>query len=199
MIKDCVLLAVEDTLSEAVARAALSSLRMSASQTIGLKGNTYLKKKVSALNKTAKAFPVFLLTDLDKPTSCPPELISGWISEPIEEALIFRVAIVEIESWVMADRAAFAAMLGISPARVPREPDKVREPKEKIVTLAKSSRKRSVREDIVPTRGSTASRGPGYNARLGAFVGTEWDPLRASEASPSLKRALSALKRFRDG
>lgn len=199
MNRDCVLLAVEDSLSEAAAKAALSSLHMSANQTIGLKGNTYLKKKVSGLNKYAKGWPVLLLTDLDKPTSCPPELISDWISEPIEEALIFRVAVVEIESWVMADRAAFAAMLGISHECVPREPDKVRNPKEKIVSLAKHSRSRTVREDIVPPRSSTAAVGPGYNARLGDFVGTEWNPLRAAEVSPSLKRALSALERFRDG
>ena len=194
MIRNVVLLAVEDVLSEAVAQTVLSRVDMSASQTIGLRGNIYLRAKVSALNKTAKAFPVLLLTDLDKPTSCPPELIRGWISEPIEEALIFRVAVVEVESWVMADRAAFAALLGVSLTRVPREPDKIPNPKRELVSLARSSRKRDVREDIVPPRGSTAPVGPGYNVRLGAFARTEWDPLRAAEASPSLERALSALE-----
>jgi hypothetical protein len=199
MIRDTVRLAVEDLLSEAVAKAALTRLNMSASQTIGLRGNAYLRSKVSALNKTARAFPVLLLTDLDSPSSCPPELIRGWISVPREEALIFRVAVVEVESWVMADHAAFAELLGIRRDRVPREPDRVPDPKQRLVALAKSSRKRRVREDIVPPRGSTAPVGPGYNPRVGEFVRTEWDPLRAAQRSPSLRRALSALERLRDG
>ena len=199
MIRDVVLLGVEDLLSEAVGKAVLTSVRMSSTLTIGLKGNTYLRKKASGLNKTAKAFPVLLLTDLDIPSSCPPELIRKWLGEPMEEGLIFRVAVMEVESWIMADREAFARFLGVSRDRVPREPDQVRNPKEKILLLAKSSRKRHVRDDILPARGSTAKVGPGYNTRLGEFARTEWDPRRAASASPSLNRSLSAIKHFRDG
>lgn len=53
MIRDVVLLGVEDALSETVGKAVLASVRMSASQTFGFKGNTYLRKKISDLNKTA--------------------------------------------------------------------------------------------------------------------------------------------------
>jgi hypothetical protein len=199
MIRDVVLLGVEDRLSEAVGKAVLTSLHMSSTQTIGLKGNTYLRKKAAALNKTAKAFPVLLLTDLDVPTSCPPELIRKWLHEPLEEGLIFRVAVMEVESWIMADRGAFARFLGVSQRQVPREPDQVPNPKEKILFLAKSSRKRDVRDDILPARGSTAKVGPAYNIRLGEFARTLWDPRRAANASPSLKRFLLAVEKFRDG
>ena len=199
MIRDVVLLGVEDSLSEAVGKAVLFSLRMSSSQTFGLKGNAYLRKKVSALNKTARAFPVLLLTDLDSPSSCPPELIRGWFREPISNGFLFRVAVMEIESWIMADRDSFASFLGVSCKRIPRQPDEVRNPKEKLLAIARLSRKRDVREDIVPARGSTAKVGPGYNIRLGEFTRTVWNPKKASAASPSLKRTLLALERFRDG
>jgi len=199
MIRDVVLLGVEDPLSEAVGKAVLASVRMSASQTFGLKGNTYLRKKVSALNKTAKAFPVLLLTDLDSPTGCAPQLIRDWISEPLEPGFIFRVAVMETESWIMAHRDAFASFLAVSRERVPRNPDRVRDVKEKLLSIAKASRRREVRADILPARGSTAKVGPAYNARLAEFVRTEWDAKMAATVSPSLNRTLSALERFRDG
>lgn len=199
MIRDVVLLGVEDALSEAVGKAVLASVGMSSSQTFGLKGNTYLRKKVSQLNKTARAFPVLLITDLDSPTSCAPELIREWLMEPLEPGLLFRVAVIEIESWTMADRTSFSQFLGVSVERVPREPDGVQDAKEKLLSIAKVARRREVRNDLVPERGSTAKVGPAYNARLSEFIRQHWDARTASKLSPSLSRALSAVERFRHG
>ena len=160
MIRDVVLLGVEDALSETVGKAVLASVRMSASQTFGFKGNTYLRKKISDLNKTAKVLPVFLITDLDSPTGCAPELIRDWLSDPPEPGLIFRVAVVEIESWIMAHRKALARFLAVSQDRVPRNPDQLRNAKEKLLTIASVSRRRDVRDDLLPARGSTAKVAP---------------------------------------
>lgn len=199
MTRSAMLIAVEDLLSDVVGRAIFKSLGMTVAQTIGLKGNAFLRGKASALNQTAKAFPVFLLTDLDVSTRCPPEVIQDWLGGPPEMGLIFRIAVMEIESWIMADRTALAALLGIDLRRVPQEPDRLPDPKREFVAVARRCRSRALREELVPAPGGTAMVGPGYNARLSQFVREDWSPTRASKASPSLRRALQALQRFRDG
>jgi hypothetical protein len=86
MDKSVCLLAVEDLLGEAVGQKVLRHLGMSSSMTIGMHGFGYLKKRASNLNQTANGFPVFLLTDLDSPNRCPPQLIDEWLHAPRSEA-----------------------------------------------------------------------------------------------------------------
>ena len=199
MNRDFALLAVEDVLSEAVGRRILNEVSIAVSQTIGLKGCDYLRSKVNNLNRTARGFPVLMITDLDRPSRCPPSLISEWLRGPAEKAFILRVAVLEVESWVMADRSAFGRFLGIRASAVPHQVDEVENPKEKIVLLADGSSSSTIRRDLVPLQGSTARVGPAYNARLGEFVRNTWNPRRAAEVSPSLIRALRALEVFRYG
>ena len=45
-------------------------------------------------------------------------------------------------------------------------PDEIENPKQFLMQLAAKSRKREVREAIVPSPGSTASIGPDYNGKL---------------------------------
>ena len=93
-----VILAVEDTLSDAVSTKILESFGIEIAQRIGYKGNSYLHQKAPSLNQTAKgAYDVFMLTDLDSPKNCPPKLIQSWIREPLSSGFFFRVAVMEIE------------------------------------------------------------------------------------------------------
>ena len=69
-------------------------------------------------NHGAKGTPFILLTDLDK-NECAPMLIQEWLTDPLHPNLIFRVAVHEVEAWILADREAFAPFLGISPAGHP--------------------------------------------------------------------------------
>ena len=197
MNKDHALLAVEDALTESLGRRLLAEASMSASQVIGLKGNNYLRRKAHSLNQTAKGYPVLLVTDLDNPACCPPLLIQDWLQSSRQEALLFRVAVMEAESWVMADVPGFSRFLGVRTSSVPQPVDEVANPKEALISLARSSRSRSIRDDLVPRRGSTAKVGPAYNARLTEFVRDSWQPGRAACSSPSLARALRAVKAFR--
>ena len=199
MNRDFALLAVEDALSESLARRLLSEAGISVSQVIGRKGNAYLRAKAPDLNRTARGFPVLLVTDLDDPTSCPPQLIEDWLRGPPAEALVFRVAVMEAESWVMADISAFSRFLGIRASLIPQPVDQVPNPKETLVNAARRSRSQSVRSDLVPAVGSTAVVGPAYNARLTEFVRDTWSPLRAADASPSLACALRAVRTFHAG
>jgi hypothetical protein len=192
------LLAVEDPLSEAVVRKTLATVYPQSPITLclGLKGKGYLKTKAENLNKAARGYPVFLLTDLDDPRSCPAGLIRSWLRSPKHPNLLFRVAVMEVESWMMADRQSFAKFLSIPQERIPLDTDLIPRPKEFVVSLARLSRSSRVRDDLVPARGGTSRVGPAYNLRLASYVGRIWNPEAAATASGSLRRTLDRLKEF---
>lgn len=188
--------AVEDLLSEAVLRRIVAVVRpdITIYQVLRRNGSGYLRMRAHELNRTAHRVPVFMLTDQDRADVCPAELIRSWLSAPPAPNLLFRVAVMEIESWIMADRAAFATFISVRADSIPEEPDEVLKPKELIVSLAKQSRRRDIREDLAPARGSTAAIGPAFNVRLTDFVSNAWNPLVAAETSPSLRKAVVRLR-----
>jgi len=118
-----VILAVEDKLSEAVSTKILEDLGIDISQRLGLKGKGYLQSKAPSLNQTAKGFPVFMLTDQDAPSQCPPQLVQAWTRGERHSKFFLRVAVMEVESWVMADRRGFADFLSIPVNRIPENTD----------------------------------------------------------------------------
>jgi hypothetical protein len=115
---------------------------------------------------------------------------------PRHPNLLFRVAVQEVEAWLLADRSAFATFLGISRDLIPDNAEQVDNPKEFVVSLARRSRKRDVRESLVPREGSTARVGRDYNGRLVSFVNADWQAVEAQKRSPSLKRTMDLLRRF---
>ena len=186
------LLAVEDKLSEAVVRRILVGYAGSAknSQVVGGGGYGFLKANIfKYINAAQNVQPVFMLTDLDQ-GRCPPTLIDHWFQgQEIPPRFLFRVAVREVEAWLLADREAFGAFLGISHAKIDRDVERISGPKEYVLNLARKSRG-AVRRELVPAKGAVASQGFGYNACLGNFVEKEWSPERASENSSSLKKTL---------
>ena len=161
-------------------------------QTEGLTGYGELKARFSSFNMIARyREPVLLITDLDNPKSCPTGLITEWSHGfEIEPDLLFRVAIVEIETWLLADRTGFSRWLEVSDTLIQRHPENITHPKEALVRLAGRSANRSLRESIVPPPGGTRSVGAGYNDCLGEFAAQYWDPEAARLYSPSLNRAI---------
>ena len=79
---------------------------------------------------------MLVLVDLDRPEPCPADLIESILPAPRASKLLFRVAVMEVESWVMADRVAFARFLSVPLHRIPDEPDTILQPKEAIVSIA---------------------------------------------------------------
>jgi len=190
------ILAVEDVLSEAVSRRILTSLGIVVSQRLGLKGKGYLQNKADSLNRTARGFPVFMLADQDVPNPCPPRLIQSWIKGVQHPHFFLRIAVMEVESWIMADRRGVADLLAIPLSRIPGDTDTIPHPKEFLVSLARKSRKTGLREELVPRLGATSKVGPGYNSRLGEFIRSAWDIGRAGATSDSLRRTVDRLKTF---
>ena len=187
-------LAVEDDLSEAVLRKILHD-RYVVGFCYKRGGCAYLKSKISGFNNASKGKPFLVLTDLDT-AGCAPTLIKKWLPVPIHHNLLFRVAVREVESWVMADADRFAKFLSIPSTRVPTSVDRIDDPKEFLINLARRSRKRDIREDIVPAKGSTAKQGPNYNGCLISFIRELWQPQEAMQNSPSLERTIRAVESF---
>lgn len=190
-------LAVEDQLSEAVLRRILSHVDRGFAVGVAYNrgGYGYLQRTVRGWNRAAVGIPFVLLTDLNNRYDCPPALIDDWLPEPIHPNLLFRVAVREVEAWLLGDRANLAKFLGVSTALVPIEAENLDDPKAALITLAASSRRRDVRDRIVPKRGSTARQGPDYNGCLVEFL-RDWDIDASAGECPSLLHALRRLKEF---
>ena len=187
------ILAVEDRLSDAVATKILETFSVKIVKRIGFQGKSDLERKTPELNRAANGITVFMLTDLDSPRDCPPELIHSWIKTTLNPRFFFRVAVMEVESWIMADRTGFANFLSIPLHRIPSPTDDILNPKEFLISLARKSKKRTIREALVPAQDATLSVGNEYNTLLSEFVRDHWDLERAASASPSLKRTLDRL------
>jgi hypothetical protein len=188
-------IATEDELSEAVGNRLVKELLPSfqVHQMLRRGGNGYLRKSYQKFNQMALRHPVFLITDLDNAT-CARELIESWFGDlPINANLIFRVAVKEIESWLLADHEGMQQLLDRGANNIKAVPDELPNPKEYLLQRAKRA-PRDVRNDLIPSKGSLARQGLGYNARLCSFVREVWEPERALERSDSLARAIRRLR-----
>lgn len=190
-------LAVEDALSEAVLKEMLkqSQRPFMIGTCLNRGGYGYIKKIVPGLNHAARGMPYLVLTDLDN-TECPLALISEWLPQPKHPNLIFRVAVKEVEAWLLAHREAFADFIGISVNLMPYEVDAIADPKQMLINLVRRSRKRNIRDAIVPAPNSTAKIGKDYNGQLIQFVQENWQVESARTNSRSLERAINALMNF---
>lgn len=189
------IVAVEDVLSEVVVRRLIETIRpdLSISVVMRKNGRGYLQSRARDLNRTAQSVPVLIVADLDRPSPCPADLIDQWLSSPPAPSLLFRVAVMEIESWILADRDSFADFLAVPAHRIPGNADEIAQPKEFIVSLARRSRRKDIRDDLVPKAGATSAVGPAFNPRVGAFVSGSWNVERAARVSPSLRRSVDRL------
>lgn len=157
-------------------------------------GCDYIKTNIKGFYNASKGCPFFVLTDLDD-YKCPVSLINDWIKYPKRLGFIFRVAVREVEAWLLADIDGFAEFTGVSISFFPQNPELEKDPKRKLIEIVKRSRKRSLKEDILPLN-QNAVVGPNYNGKLMEFVQGEWDIKRAIIRSNSLGRAYKSLEVF---
>jgi hypothetical protein len=162
---------------------------------IPCKGKGKIKKQINAYNNAAQYGYYFVIADLDNDYKCAPLMIKEWLQIQCSNQLLFRVAIHEIESWLIADRKNIAAFFSVSHDLIPLEPDKEMDPKHIVISLAKRSRKKEIRKAIVPID-EFVSIGPGYNVQLKKFIQKYWDIDSARKNSPSLDRAIKLLQKI---
>ncbi|OJW14686.1 MAG: hypothetical protein BGO49_16995 [Planctomycetales bacterium 71-10] len=188
-------LATEDELSEAVGRRLLLDSGVAIGQLLRRRGFGYLRSRMPNFCEMASRVPVVVLTDLDA-AACPSSLIRDWLDgRPQPDGLILRVAVREIEAWLLADHEGLSALFNRTKSlKAPHQPDDVADPKRELLRLAEKHAPKDVRLDLVPGKGTEARQGLGYNDRLCPWVRDVWDPGAARRRSPSLDRAMVRLE-----
>ena len=188
-----VAIAVEDDLSECVLRRLLKHTRRDLTvgaryplkilpggrynprnrrERRGLSGYGQLKVRLPAFNKAAdEGLPFIVLTDLDVHIRCPGQLLARWLPRATPSPnLIFRVAVKEVEAWLMADAANLAECLHAPVGTVPNAVEAVGDPKIAILGLAVASTSAEIQQDMLPAPGSTAEVGPCFERVLLNFA-----------------------------
>ncbi len=187
--------AVEGFVDEAVVRRIVTHAGGSLGTVHGRKGKGRLIHSLPGYNRAARHSPWLVLVDLDQDADCAPSARMRWLPDAAD-AMCLRIAVHEVEAWLMADRERMSAFLGVPQARLPGQPDAVPHPKEYLVDLAKVSRRRDVLDDMVPRPASGRAVGPGYSGRLIEFAQSVWRPEVAAGASDSLWRCIDCVQRL---
>jgi hypothetical protein len=164
---------------------------MAKPQLFGRQGFGYLYKNVDKWKSLARHQAVLVLTDLDR-EACPTALLQNWLgSAQVPTTLLLRIAVREVESWLLADHDSMRGLIGMN-GKLPVNPDTVGDPKHYLLNLAKLA-PREVRLDLVNESAGVLKQGLGYNARLTTHVQSNWNPAIAAQRSPSLRRARQRL------
>lgn len=187
--------AVEGTVDEAVARKLILEAGGRPGPVYGKNGKPLLRRQIQGYNNAARHLPWFVLVDLDHDAECAPPFCEEWVPAPARH-LCFRVAVREVEAWLMADADSLGAFLSVARSRIPADPEQIQDPKMGMVNLARLSRRRAVREDMVPRERSGRQVGPAYASRLMEYVEKRWRPNVAAQRAESLRRAIDCLRRL---
>jgi hypothetical protein len=195
-----IIIAAEDELSAAIMEKLLtfSGRNFTINRVIITHGYGMLKKKLPTFRAASKTLPHIILTDLDR-CLCPSVLLNEWGATKLPQNLLFRIAIREVEAWLLADRKGISDFLHIDIHKIPHTPETTDDPKQTLVNLARKSRKPRLLRGIVPDKGSSAPIGPLYNSYFVNFVNTKWDIMQARQDAPSLDRTLLRIATFLSG
>lgn len=156
-------------------------------------GSGYLKNKLPELMRLAKSIPVLMLVDLDR-KECAPALMNDWCRQlPIPDRLLFRVAVREVESWLLADHIAFGDFAKVPAEQLPDNPDALEDPKQFLLNMVRRYARRATKDALLPRAGARSKVGLEYNTALIRFVNESWRPDRATTCSDSLARTIRSV------
>lgn len=187
--------AVEGLVDEAVLRRIADHIGASVHAVYGRNGKPALLQRLEGYNRAAQFSPWLVLLDLDEDDQCAPPYRVALLPRPAPR-MCFRIAVRETEAWLLADRERLAGFLAVALSKIPSNPEGIRDPKRNMVDLARQSRRREIREDMVPWPGSGRTVGPAYTSRLIQFAldnKNGWRPEVAARSSDSLARCLRRL------
>jgi len=184
---------VEGQLDEAVAVRLIAYTGHEFGVSYGKQGVGYIKNKIGAFNAASKGAIYLALVDLmDTSYPCPSEAMANWLPQR-QPNMIFRFVIREIESWLLADRAALASFLSVDPKAMPDDVERLPDPKRTLINIARKSRSRNIKTSLVTSANSTAQEGIFYTSELIRFVQQELDVERACSNAVSLQRCVAKL------
>lgn len=188
----------EDTLSSAVIERLItfSKVPIAIQRKLGGKGCGYIRSRIVDFQKAAQYQPFFILLDSDK-DKCALKLLNSLVPPRRRHRhCLFRIAVREVEAWLLADSKGTSNFLGISERLVNKTPESLDDAKGHLIDLARRSRIRKLKEGLIPDLRTTAVVGPEYNQILSSFVKGNWNVRAAAKRSESLRRALSAIEGF---
>jgi hypothetical protein len=180
---------------EAVARKLIACAGGQVGTVYGKNGKDDLQKRINAFNNAARHLPWVILVDLNSDADCAPLLRQRWLPNPAPR-MCFRVAVRQVEAWLMADAETLAQYLHVAQSAIPRDPETLPNAKTEMVNLARRSRRREIRADMIPREGSGRAVGPAYTSRLIEYVEKAWRPREAAQRSDSLRRALVCIEKL---
>ncbi|MCC5062667.1 DUF4276 family protein [Xanthomonas campestris] len=180
-----VAIATEDELSEIICRKLLGEVGIKPFLELRRGGSGYLRGRIPSFCQMAQNYPVIVLTDLDL-VVCAPRLVADWLrNQIVPQNFLLRVAVREVESWLLADGSALSSYFGVE-MRVDSV-ENISDPKQFLLEKLRRSQ-RAIRTSVVNVRRGQAYCGVGYNNELAGFVREAWSPERASQHSDSLSR-----------
>lgn len=193
--------AVEGWTDEPVAEKIISSVGFVPHHTLTARCKANLDRKLPGLNKSAVSMPWLVIRDLDRDDKrfCIPDLRARLLDgQELRPLMCLRFAMRTMESWLMADRDAFANFFGVRRELLKEEPETLLDPKRYLTSICKKSRKGLIKQGVPSQPGQKRQVGPEYNDLIREFTEDHWNPQRACANAPSLKRALDSLTTLRD-
>jgi len=179
--------AVEGMTDEAIVRRVLGELGHTAIRVFLSGGKGLLLERLLRYNTAARHFPWLVLIDLDHDAECAAAARALWLPSQSDD-MCLRIAVREAESWLLADRDTLAGFMGVTMSHIPLDPEALDDPKQALVNLARRSRRRAIREGMVPRQASGRAVGPLYTSLVNQYVLGSWRPQVAAEYADSLRR-----------
>lgn len=180
--------AVEGPSDVPIAEAILSACGHQLGAVYGLAGKGALDKRLPAWRRAARHSRWLVLRDLDR-APCAPTLSRSLGGGPGD---ILRIAVRSGEAWLLADRERAAAWLGVAVSKIPSDVESLEDPKLTLLNLARRSKRKDVRLDLVPR--DRAMFGPGHVDQVVQYCRLGWRPSTAARSAPSLRRCLDFLR-----
>lgn len=188
-------IAYEGISDEAIAVRLCQAAGLEVGTNYNCRGKDGLDKRLAGFNSAARFGPWLVLRDLDTDAECAATLRRRLIPSQAG-GMIFRIPVRAAESWLLADRSGISSYLKVARTLVPEAPDSLEHPKRSLVDLARRSKNRQIRSDMVPEPGFSTMVGSGYTSRIIDFARNHWDVAAAESVSDSLARALRDLRRL---
>lgn len=188
-----VTLAVEGETDAEVARRLLEEAGFEVGPVYVRMGKAALDARLAGYNEAARRSCWLVLRDLDHDATCAPALRARLLPAPAAPGLRLHVVVRSLEAWMLADARGVASWLGVPIATVPSSPEQENDPKRRLLELAGRSRRRRIREALLPAPGTTARVGPGYTSTLFGYIRSSWAPEAAEVRAPSLARLRAHL------
>ena len=185
--------AVEGASDEAIAEILIATVGREPWRRFTSGGKSRLDPKLPGYNRSAERQPWLVLRDLDD-APCPASLVHELIGGGLSAGFALRIPVRAIESWLLADRKAFAAFFRVAVRRVPDEPDTLEDPKTAVIDLCRASTSSAIRSGMVPTPRSGRRVGREYVAMIREYAMTSWRVDVAESTSPSLGRSIARLR-----